>query len=745
MKPYLFSKVYDSNLSEISLEKAFANYQIFDKQEVLIPIRNKVRYYLPRILSINTYNRPVKEIKRGIISPLKEKLKKERQSSANYHNMGIEDAIALSRKLLPMISDARADDRNDWMTIGWTLYNITEGHPDGLDLWCEFSSRCEEKYDENVCIYQWDRMVKKDYTIGTLRHFAKIDNPVEYKKLKEERSEKHIIESLEGSHTDIAKALYEEYGDEFVCVSIVGKVWYQFRNHKWEEVEDGVTLRSKISGSLAEKYKKASLDIYLQMSQEEDKSKQNMLALRMKEINKIRQKLKTVPFKKNVMTESMDVFYDPRFKEKLNQDPYLICFKNGVYDLKLDIFRAGRPEDFISRCLPINYIAHTEDDEKVQEIYTFLEQVFPDNTVRKYFLDISSKVFVGGNQDKIAVFWTGEGDNGKSVTQTFFEKMLGKLCAKMNTGNITGKKPNPGNAYADLARTGDGIRWVVLEEPEGDEQINSGTLKHWTGNDSFYARDLYEKGKGGTEITPLFKLTIITNKLPRIKHSVDKAVWNRVRVVPFESTFCKACEAPDTYEEQLRQKRFPKDGKFTQKIPLLVEAFAWVLLEHKKKIKDMPLEEPPKVMAATELYRKQNDNYRQFLDECIIEDKKKFITLTELYAIFREWFREGFPGQTVPVKNDVEEYFLKLWGQYRLGKKWLGYKQRTLNDDVDKPVFDDNGNEAKNGIEKKEDNDEMKSLLKNTEKLDVEEEEDVEEDIEDVVEDDDIEIVEMDE
>ena len=55
-----------------------------------------------------------------------------------------------------------------------------------LDLWCEFSSRCEDEYDEAVCIYQWERMIKKDVTIGTLKYYAStsIDSPEKNKEFK---------------------------------------------------------------------------------------------------------------------------------------------------------------------------------------------------------------------------------------------------------------------------------------------------------------------------------------------------------------------------------------------------------------------------------------------------------------------------------------------------------------------------------------------------------------------------------
>jgi P4 family phage/plasmid primase-like protien len=682
-KAYRVSKVYDANLQEISLEKAFKNYQIYDSKEQIIPIKGRVDYYLPRILSVLPYNRPTKELKRNLVSPIKEKNKKDKKSSVNYRQMGLEESLKIARTLLPMIANFRAEDRNEWMTIGWCLYNISEGSDEGRDLWCEFSSRSEEKYDENVCIYQWERMTKKDLTLGTLRHYARIDNPIEYKKFKEEETNKYINASLDGSHNDVAKALHAEYCDEFVCASVSNKIWYQFVQHRWEQIEDGTFLREKISGKIVERFIQAGKKLYDDLRECQDKATEIMIQAKIKNLNRMISNLKSAPFKNNVMRECIEVFYDPRFREKLDADPFLIGFKNGVYDLKSNIFRPGRPEDFLSKNMPINYVGFSEDDEKVQDVYTFLEQVFPDKSVRKYFLDISSDIFVGGNHEKIVVFWTGEGDNAKSVTQNFFEMMLGKLSIKLNTNVVTGKKPSTGSAFPDLARAGGGVRLAVLEEPDGDEMINTGIFKHLSGNDTIYARDLFEKGKDGREITPMFKLIFICNKLPRIK-AADKAVWNRVRVVPFESTFCRPDNpAPETYEEQLRQKRFPMDKHFSKKIPHLIEAFAWVLLQHRMKIANVPRVEPEKVRIATEIYRKQNDIYRQFIEENIVEEPNSSLSLTEIYIMFKEWFRESLPGQSLPVKNEVEEYFTKIWGIPQSGKKWKGYKQRTLQDDID--------------------------------------------------------------
>ena len=678
-QPYVVTKIYNAESIEIDLETAFKRYRLFDKQEHLINISGKVEEYLPRILSIIPYGRETLELRHGLISPIKEKMQEKKKEKQNT-KISVKEALKISEQLLPMLSQFRSEDRNEWMTIGWILFNIGEGCSEALEQWCDFSSRDEENYDETTCIYEWERMTKKDLTLGTLRYFASKDSPEEYKQFKQKQAEHHIKESLNGSHNDIAKVLYAEFGNEFVCSSVASKVWFQFVNHRWEEIEEGVTLRERISEEISQRYTDIGKELFVQMSNCQDKAEEAMHQARLKQVQKIISNLKSAPYKNNIMKECMEVFYDRRFRQKLDTNPYLICFKNGVYDLKLNIFRPGRPEDFISKTMPIEYKEFNDTDEEVLEVHNFLEKVFPDISVRKYFTDVASDVFVGGNHQKQVYFWTGDGDNGKSVTQSIFEKMFGELAIKFSTTLITGKKTSTGTANPELARAGNGVRWATLEEPDGDEQINIGTMKSLSGNDSYWARDLFEKGKATKEIVPMFKLVFICNKLPKLKYS-DKATWNRIRVIPFESTFVRPGEdCPETYEEQLLQKRFPMDKQFSKKIPALVEAFAWFLLKHRQKITVRI--EPEKVMSATAIYRRQNDVYRQFIEECIIEDNS-YISLIELYAQFKDWHKEGFPNHTVPIKNEVKEYFVKLWGDPERGCKWQGYRVRTIQDDVD--------------------------------------------------------------
>jgi P4 family phage/plasmid primase-like protien len=303
-------------------------------------------------------------------------------------------------------------------------------------------------------------------------------------------------------------------------------------------------------------------------------------------------------------------------------------------------------------------------------------KIFPDKHVRDYFMDISSEVFVGGNRRKHVYFWTGEGDNGKSITQMFFEKMLGEYAVKLPTSLIVGKRTQSSQAAPELVRAGNGVRWAILQEPDKKDNINIGILKELSGNDTFFARGLHQ---AGGEICPMFKLTVICNDPPSISYS-DKATWNRIRVIPFESTFTDS--APDTWEEQLRQKKFPKDPHFHEKIPNMLKAFVWVLLKHRKQ-ENIKLVEPDKVIMATDSYRKKNDSYQQFIEECIIVDKKSAINLSEIYNRYKDWFKESFPGQNLPTKSEVKEYYTKLWGEQVKGF-WRGKRLSTIEDEMAK-------------------------------------------------------------
>jgi P4 family phage/plasmid primase-like protien len=679
MEPYRLSTIYNEERDELSLEDAFKDYKIYDSDENEISLSGNYEYYLPRILSVVPWYRQITELKKNLPSLIK--VSNILNQKKDYVVKNLSEVLEKASKFLNIMSDQRCTNYSDWMHIGWALYSISNGSETGLSLWLEFSSRCPEKFNEAFCISMWDKMEKKDppMTIGTLRYFANQDNPVEYMKIINSYTDEYIKQSLEGSHNDLAKACFERYGTEFVCASISQNIWYQYINHRWKRTEEGVFLRQKLSTDIVKLFESRRDELYVKMGKCANDGDKGIYNVQVKQIQKMINSLKSTPFKTNVMKECKDEFYDEKFLKNLDKNQWLIGFQNGVYDLTKNCFRAGVPEDYISLQMPIDYADYSESDEAVQQVHEFLTKIFPDRQVREYFMDISSEVFVGGNRRKHVYFWSGEGDNGKSITQMFFEKMLGEYAIKLPTSLIVGKRTQSSQASPELVRAGNGVRWAILQEPDKKDNINIGILKELSGNDTFFARGLHQ---AGGEINPMFKLTVICNDPPSISYS-DKATWNRIRVIPFESTFTN--DAPDTWEEQLRQKKFPKDPDFHEKIPNMLKAFVWVLLKHRKQ-ENVKLVEPEKVILATDSYRKKNDSYQQFVEECIIMDKTAAINLSEIYNRFKDWFKESFPGQALPTKGEVKEYYVKSWGEPVKGF-WKGKRLSLIEDEINNDVL----------------------------------------------------------
>lgn len=658
MDAYKVTKAFDENgQCYDDWWNVIGEYQ-WKEDTIIWKDKDELERHLPQILSVQPFDRQhyICILKEGV------ELVKIQDRSLTVSNIlekttpltMDENEYGLISGLIDILSNERAANRNDWIRVGWTLYNITDGNEDGLQLWIKFSKKCPEKFEEGVCIYEWSKMSNRDVSLGTLKYMAKEDNEEMY----EQTIKKYIRPLLErsikteGNHYDLAKILFERYENEFKCASINHKIWFQFRDHIWKKVEDGFSLRSKLSNEIVDEYNILMKRYVSGESMNEDSDGHKKVTSTIKMINK----LKSTPFKSHVMKEAMELFYDETFEKKLDSDSYKIAFNNGIYDLQEHLFIMGKPEHNISLKMNINYRTDLKDDsDEVKDIKVYLQKIFPDEAVREYFLNTVCDIFVGGNINKTVQIWTGDGDNGKSITQSLFEQMLGPYSIKLPTSLITGKRTQSSAACPELVRAGNGVRLAMIQEPDQRDIINIGILKELSGNDTFFARGLYREGQ---EITPMFKLILICNDPPKI-HQNDPATWNRIRVIPFESTFCD--NAPTSFSEQLSSKRFPKDKQFKDKIPYMVEALAWYLIE-RYKVKPKIVIEPEKVLLATSEYRSKNDIAENFIKDITMDNEGGFLSLHELYSEFKDWYKECFPHQLLPCKFDVKSMIQKKWG-----------------------------------------------------------------------------------
>ena len=607
------------------------------------------------------------------------------------------EALREAKALLPLLSSHRATDYVSWFEVGCVLFNVGANSVDAYDLWIEFSKRTTiNNFSEAYCLNVWDDMKKSNYGIGTLIYYAKQDSPEAYNQYRQTNCRNSLIRSIEKNGGQLtsyacAEALYHKYKNEFVYNGTGKDGWYKFDHHRWSQIAEGIELRKLIptlKDPIMEEMKRCRDKIAEVENERRDKEENDQNVddenKKVKDLDKKRgmwlkekNKLEDTPFKDKVLKECKDLFLDQEFSEKINNNMNLLGFKNGVLDMEIMEFREGRPTDYITLTTDTDFRYVSEREEEMHQINDYLMRVFPSEDLRNYFLDHIASCLKGGNVNKKVLVWSGVGDNSKSISEDLVKKVFGEYFHVFPTPLLTGKRTQSSGASPELAKSA-GTRFAVIQEPSEKEEFNIGVLKELSGNDMIYVRGLY---KDATKILPQFKLVVICNKLPRIP-SDDQATWNRIRVLDFESRFVNESECPKTFEEQMKERVFPKilGFRFT---PNMIQAFTSKLFRRFKDIVDgvHKPREPDQVTHATKKYRVKNDIFANFINDKIREDPESHLTVTDLFGTFKEWYKSCFSYNTNNNKQDLKDYLDKYYRHRYLVNRVDGIRYVLEEDD----------------------------------------------------------------
>jgi P4 family phage/plasmid primase-like protien len=710
LEAYKLTYIFDSYGNETNLNEVMKHNYIYNSQDNIINLTNEknIERFLPMILSIHPLHRHTGLIKDNVEILVKQKMIKVKEIKGTFDNMPIQDAVILAKRLAEMLSPKRASNYETWIEVGWILFCIGNGCYEMLESWIQFSKKTtRNNFNEAYIVELWKDMHRGDYTLGSLRKYASEDNPEAYRKFTDEEKAKRIECSLNGGHYDIAKQLYDMFSDQFVCASIEQDLWYEFKDHRWIKDEKAIELQRKIRFYIVPRYQEAAKKLYDEMnytnvnsnrnnSDDEDEEEKrdtgevkehtNKILKKIDRINSIISSLNSHGFKSSIMKEAQELFFNKDFNDKLDQDPYVLGFNNGVYDLRSCEFRPGRPEDYISTITGYDYKEYKHSDKEIFDILDFFEKIFPDQDLKEYAIDYCAKLLRGYNFEKNFLVFTGEGDNGKSVLIDFLTAALGGYIVKLPTSLIVGKRSQSGAATPELNILKGAIRLAILQEPSSQDQLNDGMIKELTGNDGIYIRGLHKEAN--KELKPMAKIVLICNRLPRIS-PLEKAIWNRIRLLYFESKFPKDKSIiPATYEEQKEKKIFPRDESLTEKLKDLKQAFMWYLIQRYKVIKEEKFAakpEPIKLTEATRLYQENNDIILQYINEYIKKDfspENRGLNLTEIYNNFKEFYANTFTGGKPPNKIEFRDDLISKWGNLTCGG-WRNIRFRTLMDNDD--------------------------------------------------------------
>jgi len=583
-----------------------------------------------------------------------------------------------------------------WIRVGWALRN-TDDEGRLLISWINMSSQAKSfKFNDipGMC----DTWVKMDMrklsggvTKRSLMHWVKQDAYDKYLSIRDESIDYYLEKTISGNggsskdksnkgecgDWDLAKVLHVLYKDQFVCSSIKSNLWYYYTNNRWIEDETGSTLRKMISTEMRELYNKKTIGqlngmmsaIAPPTNDGDEDEMANIRKIRSQRILNICQRLNRTSEKKNIMTEARDLFYDSNFLNKLDTNPYLLCFNNGVVDFKEKIFRKGRPDDYISKCTNIDYspLDKTRDANHISQIEDFFRQLFPDKQLYNYMFDYLASVLIGTTSNQTFNMFIGGGSNGKSKLIDLMKLVLGDYKGEVPLSLVTGERTRIGGLSPEIVQL-KGVRFAVMQEPEKGVKLNEGKMKELTGGDSIQARAPYMLQ--AVTFVPQFKLSVCSNTMMEIG-SNDHGTWRRICVVPFESLFTDNPVEGDPGKPY----QFKIDKNIQDKFENWKEPLAAMLVAHAFKT-DGIVNICERVMGASNEYRQNQDFLAEFIRDKV-ETKKEAEKRGETTAVFKirkkevtmefnNWYRETYGnGKGCPNPKDIHEYMDKQFGRQK--------------------------------------------------------------------------------
>ena len=255
-----------------------------------------------------------------------------------------------------------------WIKVGWALHNTDYRL---FPSWVKFSSKSEKfSYDDIGEMYsKWNEMRDEGYTARSIMWWAKEENEVKYKIIKEQTVDYFVDITVIGrTDYDIAMVLYQLYKDQFKCASHRNKIWYEFKDSLWIESEEGTTLRRKLSKRLSHLYNTKIQTVKDKVETNMTEEEHNSMVTTCKSLLWISEALRKTASKNNVMKEAQDIFYEKNFQNKLDVNPMLLGCNNGIIDFEKCEFRQGQPEDYLSMSTRKNYTPLDSNSDEQKEI-----------------------------------------------------------------------------------------------------------------------------------------------------------------------------------------------------------------------------------------------------------------------------------------------------------------------------------------------------------------------------------------
>ncbi len=298
-----------------------------------------------------------------------------------------------------------------------------------------------------------------------------------------------------------------------------------------------------------------------------------------------------------------------------DQDQYKFNCANGTIDLRTGTLRPHSREDLITKLSSVEY----RPDAECPQWLGFLERILNSDAALINFMQKAiGYSLTGAVTEKALFFLHGSGDNGKTTLLEAVRRIMGEYAgtAEVEAFMKDASTAEKERATADLA----GKRFVTASEAAQGHSLNEAHVKKLTGMGRLSGRRIY---CSAFEFDPNFKLFIDANHKPSLSVA-DQAIWNRLRLIPFEVSIPK-----DQQDKNLLVK-------FAAEAPGIL---AWAV-QGCLRWQSEGLGPPVAVLQATEAYREEVDSVSDFIADRCIQDPGATEKFSDLYADYCDWSKK---------------------------------------------------------------------------------------------------------
>jgi putative DNA primase/helicase len=390
-----------------------------------------------------------------------------------------------------------------------------------------------------------------------------------------------------------AERFVDDHGAD-VCYCHQSRTWHVFDGQRWKADDSGEVVR---------RTKRTARGIFIEAANAPDDGAAKALGAWAKQSlseARIRATMELAKSEAEIAVTS----------DQLDTDPWLLNVANGTIDLRTGKLRKHRREDLLTKLAPVEY----DPEASAPTFERFLERILPSMALRRFVQRAVGYSLTADTRERILLILYGTGRNGKSTLLEVIREIIGDYAMKTPAETLLAKPA--GGVPNDIARL-KGARFVSASETEANRRLAEALVKEITGQDTISARFMRAEF---FDFKPTHKTWLATNHKPTIR-GTDPAIWDRIRLVPFE------VRIPD--EEVDRQ--LPE--KLRAELPGVLR---WAL----RGCLDWQAEglgEPDEVRTATEGYRAEMDVLAAFLDErCMISPTVR-AQASPLYKAYRDW------------------------------------------------------------------------------------------------------------